>query len=161
MPKILTDCIKKIKAKGHDEDAAWGICISTLKKAGRIRYDKEKKDWVEVNEQMNISERMQKLAGINEAERLAGKEQSKLKGISIIPQRHYNPNEGFWISVVHLKSGRKIHVPAFKWPLKSKQAKAGIDAFNKQFGDIDWTINVEELEKNKDLIRRRLINFKW
>jgi len=50
MPKKLMDCIEKVKAKGHDEQSAWGICVASLRDAGEIRYDDEKKEWVSTSE---------------------------------------------------------------------------------------------------------------
>lgn len=46
MPQILDRCVKEV-SKDSDVDSPWGVCISTLSEAGRIKYDKEKGKWVE------------------------------------------------------------------------------------------------------------------
>jgi len=33
MPKILTDCVAKLKAQGHSESESWAICQSSIRKA--------------------------------------------------------------------------------------------------------------------------------
>lgn len=46
MPQKLDHCVKEIMKQGNTEDAAWGICISSLRDAGSIKYDKKNKRWV-------------------------------------------------------------------------------------------------------------------
>ncbi len=29
MPKKLDDCVRDVKAEGHDDDSAWGICVDS------------------------------------------------------------------------------------------------------------------------------------
>ena len=37
MPKQLDDLVKKLRAKGHDEQSAWAIATSQLQKSGVLK----------------------------------------------------------------------------------------------------------------------------
>lgn len=43
MPKVLEKTVKKIKAKGMPEDAAYAIATKTLQKAGKLKPGTKKK----------------------------------------------------------------------------------------------------------------------
>ena len=47
MPQVLKDCVAQVKADGQTESYAYAVCIARLKKSGRIKWDAERKDWIE------------------------------------------------------------------------------------------------------------------
>ena len=42
MPKVLEDCVTKLRQRGYNESSAYAICTSALQKAGKLKPAKKK-----------------------------------------------------------------------------------------------------------------------
>ena len=156
MPKKLDDCVRDVKAQGHDDDSAWAICVSSTGEKPH-HETKEYSDTLESKTQEKdypwgqcISD--QKKAGHDQesANKICGSIKAKSEIVEAIIREHVGDNE---FLIKGKPDNKRVNanrqVPVFHPPITKRKVEPQINKNTKgiggQVGKIDSDSNTNNM----------------